>query len=980
MALSRARGILSRQGTPRLDSGAVDLKDYLRKPKEFPETPGHTGSSKSALYRSIKKFVVFPQGKGGQATAALVGPAAARNALSAIKPASRVSEKTRRTVNLTALNSAKASSNASLAAALRHGSNAPCTGHQNADPATKCGAASHSDAQYAVDEEVEYQLLRYEGVDPQLMSSVKEVRELLLSDASAFGAAAPHAIQPPVANSKHYMISPAHMSFLLHRIKALTGRDTCSKEELLQRVLSFLETGSIETAGDTGATWSYKASNRTLISDKSLDDDLQSLLSSIQSRASAASSQPPASAAAAESSATNANHSAPRDTTNSAYRADASDSKICAQLAQLDYSRAAERSGSNRKAVTSNQVTVQRLTADTIASYLNVDANKIISLVEELDCDPAHLSVDEASFIVEELGIPFRVDFAESREGVTISRATKMEVKRSLVVTIMGHVDHGKTTLLDTLQRSNIAAGESGRITQKLGAFKIQLERGPLVFVDTPGHAAFGRMRDRGVRCADVVILVVAADDGVMPQTREAIELIRRNDLPYVVAVNKIDIDAGLHVRGMLEDCGLDLSDVPVVYISAKSGKNVDELAGALFDLGERLNLTVDASMPGAAYVFETERHPTWGDCLRTIVRSGVLREGDWLVCGESYGKVKRMFDPNGRPVKQAFPSDIVQVSWPYSTPCAGLFVQQRESQAKAQKLAALAKRRSANASHRLTAAPSAGTATTAAPTVVGDGGRRPTKGERLDAKPIPELCVVLRCGDQGGLDAVLEWIAEFNERKRADCDVSHLKDRGYVETHTTDVTPLLSSWNPIRVVSSNVGAFNRSDSQFVEAGNVAFLGFSTPPPKGIPVPELTRTHNVVYELFNDIERMFDFYFGPTYVLKQEASMSVTQVGSISLKGVGKRQAVGTSVLSGTVRQGNLCMLIREGKVLARELAIASMQSSRKNATELLKGDNNNCLVFRNCDTEAKLGDEIVSYTKEPLPPLFGVVSESILQ
>ncbi|GBE61223.1 translation initiation factor IF-2 [Babesia ovata] len=943
------------------------------------ETPGHTGSSKSYSNRNIKRFVTFPKGKGSRVPAAFVGLTASRNALNTIKPAPRILDKTRRTINLNALNAAKASSNAALAAALQYANNAQSTGRQNTDQATHCGIFNRTNLHDAAKEEVEYQLLKYEGLDPQLMSSVMEIRELLMSDASAFDLTAPNTIQPKDENGKQYMIGPAHISFLLHRIKALTGRETWSKEELIQSVLSFLETGNIEAAINTGASWSYKASDRTLISDKSLDDDLQSLLSSIQSRASAASHQPPVSAASTDSSVSKAEQSAADNDTSTVSRVSSAGVDISDQVLQMDYSKAPERSGSNRNEANGDKVTVRRLTANAIASYLKIDENKIISLAEELDCDPDHLSVDEASFIVEELGIPFRVDFTESRDGVTISRVSKMEFKRSLVVTIMGHVDHGKTTLLDTLQRSNIAAGESGRITQKLGAFKIELDRGKLVFVDTPGHAAFGRMRDRGVRCADVVILVVAADDGVMPQTREAIELIQRNNLPYVVAVNKVDIDAGLHVRGMLEDCGLDLSDVPVVYISAKSGKNVDELTAALFDMGERLNLTVDASMPGTAYVFETERHPTWGDCLRTIVRTGVLREGDWLVCGESCGKVKRMFDANGRHIKQAMPSDIVQVSWPYSAPCAGLFVQQRESQAKAQKLAALAKRRSANASHRL-ATVSSVTGPNPATAAVGTAEYRSMKGDRVDIKPIPELCVVLRCGDQGGLDAVLEWIADFNERKRADCDIGYLKDRGYIEKHTTDATPLLPSWNPIRVVSGNVGAFNRSDSQFVEAGNVAFLGFSTPPPKGIPVPDLMRTHNVVYELFNDIERMFDFYFGPTYVLKQEANMNVTQVGTINLKGIGKRQAIGTSVLSGTVRLGNLCMLMREGKVLARDLAVVSMQSSRKNATELLKGDNNNCLVFRDCDIEAKLGDEIVSYTKDPLPPLFGVVSDSILE
>eukprot|EP00371_Babesia_bovis_P000345 XP_001608992.1 elongation factor Tu GTP binding domain containing protein [Babesia bovis T2Bo] len=794
-------------------------------------------------------------------------------------------------------------------------------------------------------DDLQFELLRYEGVDPDILSSVKELRDRLRIEHSK-------STEGNIAS----ISSPSYISFLIQRLKLL-GFSDYSHEDLMERVLTVIHRGGL-TKEDT-VRWvnEYKTPVRTQLSDKSLEDELGSLLSTIRGRVDTSiavlDSMKPV-----DRYITAPNNVFPGlDSPGTSRHMPNIDSSILDKVDRMDYSSVGTRAPLSRDVSNDKVLTVNQLTCEVLSSFLEVDLSKIEALSMELDCKPGALTTDEAMFIVDELSLPYSVSIAEYQGSVLLKRIKQSMVTRPLVVTIMGHVDHGKTTLLDTLQNSDIVSGEAGRITQKLGAFKLNLDRGTLVFMDTPGHAAFGRMRDRGVRCADIVILVVAADDGVMPQTMEAIDLIKRDCLPCIVAVNKIDLDSGQHVRGMLAESGLDMEKIPMVYISAKHGTQIDTLLSAIFELGNTINREVDANMAGTAYVFETELHPTIGGCLRAIVRSGVIKEGGWLVCGSTCNKVKRIYDSSYRVIKAGYPSDIIQIAWSSDALHAGFFVHQRESRADAQKMVALAKRREANA--------------TISPGKLGSV-------DTVDKLP-PEFGVVLRCGDQGGLDAVLEWISQFNKLQRDNCSIDHLIERGYINGSTKDPRQLLQNWEPIRVVSSSVGPFNRSDSQFVEVGNVAFLGFSTSIPEGILKPSLVSVHNVIYELFKDIERIFEFYFGATYVVKQEATMQVTQLGTLNLKGIGKCQAIGTTVSLGNVKINNTCMVIRDGKTLERDLRIHSMQSSRRDVTELLKGDSNNCLVFRECSTEIHIGDELVSYTKEPLPPLFGVVHNHLL-
>ncbi|GFE55852.1 translation initiation factor IF-2 [Babesia ovis] len=961
MGVRTARTLLVKHASTQA-KGLLDLKAHIRRPKISLETPNHSSDLGYDPNHVAKRPCLLPSKFIRRQPTPIVSRIKRCNAmLQSVKPLGKVPDDI-----LQYYKTLEPSPSANI-------SSSKCLEHKDANVETDAQSADHkSIAAYEslqrtspVNEDVEYKLLEYEGVEPALVSVVKDIHKQFnrapRANTETYCSNGTESRLDPTDEHFPTQFTPAYISFIIQRIRKLCGAELC-EEELMQRVHNVLDHGGI-TKEDTVA-WlnECKSSMRSLMSDQSLNSEIDSLLSSIRDRKDDSDlgktsgpsfmSKSPGKDAFFKEAAVKP--STPYIMSGRFMQLVDRDS-----LDKIDYTQVGTQPKVQKDTSSGSTLTVPRLTCESLSSFLGIDASRVQSLAEELDCKPDHLTVDEASFILDELSLPYRVTFVESQGSITIKRAEQSLVKRPLVVTIMGHVDHGKTTLLDTLQRSDIVSGEAGRITQKLGAFKLELERGTLVFMDTPGHAAFGRMRDRGVRCADVVILVVAADDGVMPQTKEAIELIKRDRLPFIVAVNKIDLDSGQHVRDMLEETGLDMSSAPMVYISAKYGQNIDGLTASLFNLENKLNLQVDASMPGTAYVFETELHPTIGGCLRAIVRSGAIREGDWLVCGQSYAKVKRLYDTSNRPIKIANPSDIVQLAWSNDSLTAGVFVHQRASRVEAQKMAALVKRRSANAHIQLSKA---------------------SINFSSDANtPPPEFGVVLRCGDQGGLEAVVEWINEFNKRQRRECDLGYLIERGYMAGGHANPRSLLDTWEPIRVVSSSVGPFNRSDSHFVEAGKVAFLGFSTTVPDGVPRPELVSVHNVIYELFRDIERIFDFYFGPTHIVKPEANMQVTQLGNLSLKGIGKRQAIGTTVTSGTVRIANLCMIIREGKTLQRDLSVHSMQSSRKDVTELVKGDSNNCLVFRNADVEARIGDEIVSYTKEPLPPLFGVVYNYLL-
>ncbi|KAK2194499.1 bifunctional Translational (tr)-type GTP-binding domain/Translation initiation factor IF- 2/P-loop containing nucleoside triphosphate hydrolase/Translation protein [Babesia duncani] len=329
-----------------------------------------------------------------------------------------------------------------------------------------------------------------------------------------------------------------------------------------------------------------------------------------------------------------------------------------------------------------------KLSCEAIASFVKCNLGDMEEIATILECDPNNLTIEEAELILDELGLANTVLFTEQKNGFTMELSNRNLVARPLVVTIMGHVDHGKTSLLDQLQKTDLVSGEAGRITQRIGAFEVETSKGKVVFLDTPGHAAFTTMRSRGAKCTDLIILLVAADDGIMPQTIEAIEIIKNGQIPFIVVVNKIDIADGHQIAEDLQLHGLHLNRPPV-YISAKKGINVDSVFNAIFDMESQISSKADLNARGSGYVFETSQHPKLGRMLNVLVRNGTFNESSWINCDGVSSKVKRFYDENGKCIKNAIPSQIVQIPWPHDIrTSAGAFVQQAKSQMHANKLA----------------------------------------------------------------------------------------------------------------------------------------------------------------------------------------------------------------------------------------------------------------------------------------------------
>ena len=342
----------------------------------------------------------------------------------------------------------------------------------------------------------------------------------------------------------------------------------------------------------------------------------------------------------------------------------------------------------------------ENITVGDLAQQMAVKAGEVIKELMNLGVMAninQVLDQDTATLVVEELGhrvVLKSAEEVEERLEETIASQEGTPEPRAPVVTVMGHVDHGKTSLLDYIRESRVASGEAGGITQHIGAYHVKTDKGMITFLDTPGHAAFTAMRARGAKSTDIVILVVAADDGVMPQTEEAIQHARAADVPIVVAVNKIDkegadperVKTELAAKEVIpEDWGGDTQFIPV---SAHTGQGIDELLDALLVQSEVLELVAPADVPASGIVIESRLDKGRGTVASLLIQQGTLRQGDIVLAGLQYGRVRAMLDENGQPIQEAGPSIPVEVLGLDSTPDAGDPVVAVENEKKAREVA----------------------------------------------------------------------------------------------------------------------------------------------------------------------------------------------------------------------------------------------------------------------------------------------------
>lgn len=469
---------------------------------------------------------------------------------------------------------------------------------------------------------------------------------------------------------------------------------------------------------------------------------------------------------------------------------------------------------------------------------------------------------------------------------------------RPPVVTVMGHVDHGKTSLLDAIRNTNVVEGEAGGITQHIGAYQVELEGRKITFLDTPGHEAFTAMRARGAQATDIVVLVVAADDGVQPQTKEAISHARAAQVPIIVALNKIDKPEANPevVKRQLADLGLLVEEwggnVICVPVSAKKRLNIEELLENILLVAEVAELKANPFRPATGVVVESRLDKTRGPVATLLVQRGTLRVGDNLVIGEIAGRVRAMFDDKGRPVSEATPSTPVMILGLSEVPRAGDLFEVVEDERTAKAIAA---ERAQQRQQAAAARPA-----------------RVTLEEvfaRMQEGKAKELNIILKADVQGSLEPI----------------ESSLQKLG-----TEDLR--------VKILHSAIGNIGESDVMLASASSAIVIGFNVSvdaaaralaEQEGVDI----RLYNVIYQLVEDVEKALSGMLEPTYKEVVTGHAEVRAVFSISKRG----KVAGCYMTDGQVTRASSVRVIRGGQVLF-DGRIASLKRFTEDVKEVNAG------------------------------------------
>uniref|UniRef100_UPI00403F3707 translation initiation factor IF-2 n=1 Tax=Lentilactobacillus hilgardii TaxID=1588 RepID=UPI00403F3707 len=499
-------------------------------------------------------------------------------------------------------------------------------------------------------------------------------------------------------------------------------------------------------------------------------------------------------------------------------------------------------------------------------------------------------------------------------------------VSRPPVVTIMGHVDHGKTTLLDHLRHSHITAGEAGGITQAIGAYQVRHGDNIITFLDTPGHAAFTEMRARGANITDITVLVVAADDGVMPQTIEAINHARAAETPIIVAINKIDKpDANPeHVTEQLskynlipEDWG---GDTIFVDISAKFGKNIDELLDMIILESEMLELKADPDQPAVGSVIEARLDQGQGPVATLLVQQGTLKVGDPIVVGNTFGRVRTMTNERGRDLKKVTPSMPVSITGLNDVPEAGdrfvVFSDEKTARSVGEERAEEAQIQERRKTNRVTL---------------------DNLFDSLEEGEMKEVDIVIKADVQGSVEALANSLKKI--------EVKGVK---------------------VNIIHSGVGAINESDVALAEASNAIIIGFNvrpTPQAKSQADSDHVdiRLHQVIYNAIDEVESAMKGMLAPTY--KEEVT------GEVEVREIYKASKVGTiaggMVVDGVVNKDSKVRLIRDGVVVYTG-ELNSLKRFKDDVNQVKQGFELGLTIKDYNDI--KVGDVIEAYIMKEVP------------
>ncbi len=568
----------------------------------------------------------------------------------------------------------------------------------------------------------------------------------------------------------------------------------------------------------------------------------------------------------------------------------------------------------------------ETITVADLAQKMSVKAAEVIKAMMSMGVMVTINQVidqETAVLVVEEMGHKVKLMKENVIEEALVDEVQGGdEVQRAPVVTIMGHVDHGKTSLLDYIRRTKVASGEAGGITQHIGAYHVETEKGIITFLDTPGHAAFTAMRARGAKITDIVILMVAADDGVKPQTLEAIQHAKAADVPIVVAVNKIDkpeadperVKNELSQHEVIpEDWGGDTMFIP---ISAKQGTGVDELLDAILLQAEVLELKAKVNCPAQGVVIESRLDKGRGPVATILVQSGNLHKGDMLLAGHEFGNVRALLDEAGRPVKEAGPSIPVEVLGLSGVATAGDDAVVIRDERKAREVA-----------------------------LFRQGKYREVRLAKQKPTNLDGLFGNLKDGEKQTLNIVLKT------------DV-----QGSLEALSESLTNLSTDEVQVKIIASGVGGINESDANLALASNAVIMGFNVRAElsaKKLVEQEGIDLHyySVIYDAINDVKDALSGMLSPEIKEEIVGLAEVREVFRSSKFGA----IAGCMVLDGTVKRHKPIRVLRDNVVIY-EGELESLKRFKEDAMEVKKGIE--CGIGVKNYNDIKIGDQIETFDK----------------
>ena len=566
------------------------------------------------------------------------------------------------------------------------------------------------------------------------------------------------------------------------------------------------------------------------------------------------------------------------------------------------------------------------------AEAINKPLEDVIKALEELGEERDKndfLGEEYIETLAEEFEVPVEVydplaEFDYVKKYDSIEDDEKDLKPRPPIVTIMGHVDHGKTSLLDKIRNSRVAAKEAGGITQHIGAYMVEKDGKKITFIDTPGHEAFTEMRARGAQVTDIAIIVVAADDGVMPQTREAIAHAQAAEVPFIVAVNKIDKPQANPdlVKSQLAEMGITPvewgGEYEFVNVSAKTGEGIDDLLETILLQAEMMELKANPKRKAKAVVIESRVEKGKGPVATIIVKNGTLKKQDSFVCGKTYGRVRLIVDDLGKQKKEVLPGEPAEITGFDEVPIAGDVLvavdSDKEAKETAEKWKEFLEEREKSKSTKAT---------------LEDLQKMILEGE------LKKLPVIVKADTQGSVEAIKGSLAKLkNEEVKVD------------------------------VIHSDVGAITENDVILAKASepNAIILGFNVRPTSGAKNKAKQeaieiRTYSIIYDLIDDVKELLSGLMTPKVTENVTATVEVRDVFMVPKVGA----VAGCYVLDGVVHRGDLVRVIRDGVVIY-DSKLASLKRFKDDVKEVGKGFE--CGIMVEGYNDVKVGDILETYQK----------------